>query len=371
MSVEVMPVGIKCNLSCSYCYQNPMRDAGNFDTIMNVEKMIEALDNANQSFTIFGGEALLTPFPILEKLFKYGYEKYGSNGIQTNGTLITEKHIELFEKYKVHVGFSLDGPGELNDLRWAGSQEKTRLRTARSHTNLTNILRAGRIDTSLIVTLHKHNASGDRLKRLKDWFIMLSNLGLRYARLHLLEVDHDLVENASLTEDESFTAIIELAELDHNISIDMFSDIPRMMKGEDFSPTCIWTGCDPFNTSAVHGINPDGTLSNCGRTNKDGINWLKSDTSWNERHHALINTPQEYGGCKDCRYFPICRGECPGESADWRNKTRHCGLLMRLFQYYEERIGYNPRYDVEGNSHNDTPHLDHYDFVNIQVEVRV
>jgi uncharacterized protein len=348
-----------------------MRDAGNFGTIMNVDKIIEALESANQSFTIFGGEALLTPLPILEKLFKYGYEKYGSNGVQTNGNLITDKHIELFEKYKVHVGFSIDGPAELNDLRWAGSQEKTRMMTARSHTNLTNILRAGRIEASLITTLHRHNAVDDRLTKLKNWFIMLSKLNLKWARLHLLEVDHALVERVALTEDESFKAITEIAELDQNITIDMFSDIPRMMKGESFSPTCIWNGCDPFKTEAVHGINPDGTLSNCGRTNKDGINWLKSDTSWNERHHALVNTPQQYGGCKDCRYFPICRGECPGESTDWRIKTRHCGLLMRLFAYYEEKVGYNPHPSriLAGNQHIDNPHIDHYDFAKIQVEV--
>jgi len=369
MSVEILPSGIKCNLSCSYCYQNPMRDAGNFTTIMNVEKMIEALDNAGQSFTIFGGEALVTPIDILEKLFKYGFDKYKANGIQTNGSLITPKHIELFEKYNVHVGFSLDGPHELNDLRWAGSLTKTRTMTERSHTNLTNILRAGKLSVSLIVTIHKKNAAGDKLQLLKNWFVMLSSMGLKFARLHLLEVDHKLVENVALTEDEAFKAVTELAELHHGITIDIFSDIPRMMKGEEFSPTCIWGGCNPLKTEAVHGINPDGTLSNCGRTNKDGINWLKSDTDWNERHHALINTPQEYGGCKDCRYFPVCRGECPGESDDWRNKTRHCGLLMRLFKYYEDKVGFTPR-QLASNSHNDTPHLDHYDFVSINVEVR-
>lgn len=349
-----------------------MRDAGNFATIMNVDKMIEALDNANQSFAVFGGEALLTPLPILEKLFAFGLEKYGHNGVQTNGSLITPVHLEMFEKYKVHVGFSLDGPGELNDLRWAGSLEKTRMMTARSHTNLTNILRAKKIGSSLIVTLHRKNGAGDKLETLKKWFTMLSLLGLKHARLHLLEVDHELVERVALTEDESFKAITEIAELDQNITIDMFSDIPRMMKGEKFDPTCVWNGCDPFKTEAVHGINPDGTLSNCGRTNKDGINWLKSDTSRNERHHALINTPQQYGGCKDCRYFPVCRGECPGESTDWRNKTRHCGLLMRLFAYYEERVGYNPHPSriLAGNQHSDNPHVDHYDSPKIQVEVR-
>ena len=85
--------------------------------------------------------------------------------------------------------------------------------TARSHTNLTNILRAGKIETSLITTLHRHNAVDDRLIKLKNWFVMLSKLNLKWARLHLLEVDHALVERVALTEDESFKAITETCRI--------------------------------------------------------------------------------------------------------------------------------------------------------------
>jgi len=42
---------------------------------------------------------------------------------------------------------------------------------------------------------------------------------------------------------------------------------------------------------------------------------------------------------------------------------------MRLFKYYEDKVGFTPR-QLASNSHNDTPHLDHYDFVSINVEVR-
>lgn len=371
MSIEVNPVGIKCNLGCKYCYQDPMRDAGQFGAQMDIDKMIAALDKAGQSFTVFGGEALLTPLPTLERLFKYGYERYGTNAIQTNGALITDSHLELFRLYNVHVGFSMDGPAALNDLRWAGSLEKTRAATEQSHRNLYTILRRGELQVSLICTLHRRNGVGQGLETLKSWFNMLGSMGLKWARLHLLEVDSKDMEGESLTTDEAFQAIIELEGQKHGIYIDMFSEIPAMLRGDRFSPTCIWTGCDPFKTGAVHGINPDGTLANCGRVNKDGINWLKPDTGRNERYHALINTPQEYGGCKGCRYFPICNGECPGESADWRNKTRHCELLKKLFAYYEEKVGYFLGKNYATDQHGDAPHGDHYDFGPvIRVEVK-
>jgi hypothetical protein len=117
MSVEVRPLGVKCNIQSQYCYQNPQRDAGNIPNEFDVPKMKAALDRAGSNFTIFGGEPLLVPEPVLEELLAFGKERFGTNGIQTNGTLINDRFIELFKKYSVQVGISVDGPEELNDVR--------------------------------------------------------------------------------------------------------------------------------------------------------------------------------------------------------------------------------------------------------------
>jgi len=198
---------------------------------------------------------------------------------------------------------------------------------------------------------------------------MLAGMGLKYVRLHLLEVDHPFVQSLALTEDEAFNAIVLLEQVSSKLEIDTYSDIPRMMKGEAFSPTCIWNNCNPFNTSAVYGINSDGSLSNCGRTNKDGVNFLKSDSEGDERYHALLNTPEEYGGCKGCEFFPICGGECPGQSHDWRVRTSHCSLLKRIFRFYKDRVGYNPI--LHDGPRTNVEHGDHYDYGSTMVvEVR-
>ena len=76
----------------------------------------------------------------------------------------------------------------------------------------------------------------------------------------------------------------------------------------------------------MQGIEGTDQRSNCGRTNKDGIDFVKSDREGFERYLALYYTPQEYGGCKDCRFFLMCKGQCPGTAIDrdWRNRTEHC-----------------------------------------------
>src|SRR5687767_9821594 len=116
MSVELRPFGVRCNLQCHYCYQNPQREAGNVARSYDLAKMKEAVLRQGGPFTLFGGEPLLTRRADLEELFRWGYETFGGSGLQTNGALITDEHIRLFKKYSVRVGISLDGPGELNDV---------------------------------------------------------------------------------------------------------------------------------------------------------------------------------------------------------------------------------------------------------------
>jgi uncharacterized protein len=90
-----------------------------------------------------------------------------------------------------------------------------------------------------------------------------------------------------------------------------------------------------------------GRASNCGRTNKDGIDFVKSDREGLERYLALYHTPQEHGGCSGCRFFLMCKGQCPGTSidGDWRNRSEHCEVWKRLFSRLEQDLaaaGHHP-----------------------------
>lgn len=68
--------------------------------------------------------------------------------------------------------------------------------------------------------------------------------------------------------------------------------------------------CDPLTTPAVQGVMGDASMSNCGRTMKEGVLWQKASGMGFERYLALYQTPQSVGGCKDCRYFMVCGGMC-------------------------------------------------------------
>jgi uncharacterized protein len=343
MGVEVRPLGVRCNIACEYCYQNPQRDAGNQAIKYDLDLIKEAIAAQNQPFALFGGEPLLVPEQDLDDLFSWGYRRYGRSFIQTNGTLINDEHVRMFREYSVNVGISIDGPDELNDARWHGSLERTRKSTAKTEAAIERLCREDLVP-SLIVTLHRGNASAEKLPRMAEWLIHVESLGVRSVRLHLLESETpQLRAKYALTDKENIEALLAFANLEKKLTtlrFDVFDDMRRMLMGQDNAATCVWNACDPYTTHAVQGIEGFGQRSNCGRTNKDGIDFVKADEQGFERYLALYATPQDAGGCQSCRFFLMCKGQCPGTAidGDWRNKSEHCAVWMAVFECLEREL---------------------------------
>jgi uncharacterized protein len=359
MTVEYLPVGIACNISCKYCYQDPMRDAGNINVPRDWEKVKKQLTALGQDFSIFGGEPLLAPIAHIKEVFEFGFKKFGRNGIQTNGSLITDEHIKLFKAYNVRVGISIDGPGLLNSVRCTNALTKKTERAIRK-------LCDQGVPPSIICTIHKGNFDSPVLI---GWLNDLVSQGVHYINFHEMEVECGKEEWA-LSEDDNIWMFLELYEWakTKKVYVNPFVDIKALLTQEHPQVMCVWNHCDPLTTAAVQGVNPDGSRSNCGRASKDGVNWVKADSPGLERYIALYHTPQEFGGCRGCRYFAFCKGHCPGTAieGDWRNRTQDCRLWYTLFERIEkdnaDRI-LDPliikRKELEViNQHGDSPHGD-------------
>jgi len=343
MTVEVRPLGVACNIQCQYCYQNPPRDAGNVPRSYDLDRIKAAVLEEGGDFSLFGGEPLLVPLPDLEALWAWGFERFGRNGVQTNGSLIGDVHIELFKKYKVQVGISIDGPGPLNDTRWAGTLARTREATARTEGAIERLCAEG-MPPSLIVTLHRGNATAATLPVLQSWIRHVGELGVTSVRLHILETESaEVRERYALSPDENLSAFLSFAQFESELStlrFDVFADMRRLLRGQDDSVTCIWGACDPYTTRAVRGVEGNGQRSNCGRTYKEGVEFAKAERPGFERYLALYHTPHAQGGCQDCRFFLMCKGECPGTAieGDWRNRTVDCAVWLGLFEYLEAEM---------------------------------
>lgn len=121
-------VGSACNLRCKYCYYEGRHDEKlnvmSIDTAKTViSKFADyTIKNGFKSLNIIwhGGEPLLAGHDFYNKIFNYQKTLHRikiKNSIQTNGTLINKKWIELFKRYEdiLSIGISLDGPKLLHD----------------------------------------------------------------------------------------------------------------------------------------------------------------------------------------------------------------------------------------------------------------
>jgi uncharacterized protein len=305
--------------------------------------MKEAIVAEGGPFALFGGEPLLVPEADLEDLWSWGFANFGGNAVQTNGTLINDQHMHMFKEYNVQVGISIDGPRELNDARWYGTRARTREATAKTERAIERLC-LEKIPISIIITLNRCNARPDRLSALYEWVAGLDKMGVKWVRLHLLESETTLVRSKyGLSESENIEAMLGLHSLQkrlRTLSIDTFTEMRRLLLGKDENTACVWNACDPYTTAAVRGVEGRGERSNCGRTNKDGIDFGKGNVQGFERYIALYTTSQECGGCQGCRFFLMCKGQCPGTAidGDWRNRTEHCGVWKTLFSYLEKEL---------------------------------
>lgn len=346
MSIELQPLGTKCNIGCTYCYQNPMREGGNEGGEYDLQTMLKAAEaegvGSHASYTLFGGEPLLLPLGDLHKVFEWGRGQGAHGAIQTNASLITDHHVRLFKEFQIGIGVSIDGPDDLNDARAAKDPSATRATTAMSIRNFERLLDEG-LAASLIVTLHDLNAGTDeRLERLMAWLMELQARGLKYLNLHTLEVDGPAGRALVLPEDRHIHVMRTLRrELVGFTHVSPFGDMQKALMGEDDNGVnCIWHACDPYTTDAVRGVDGQGTRGNCGRTNKTGVVYGKADQPNHVRQLALYLTPFAHGGCQGCRFFYACKGECPGTGTDmdWRNRTAHCSMLMAVFEDMEHEL---------------------------------
>lgn len=318
-----------------------------------------------------GGEPLLVRKEHLERIFKWINENYDTSQqnkshIQTNGTLLDDDHIEMFEKYNVHVGISCDGPPDLNQERKAAGERQeeigggaTEKMSQRTQEAIEKVIDS---DASLgvITVLHETNAgTEEKFERLLEWLDYL-NENRVYGHFNPAIPYEDVPdgEDIALSGEELKERYLRawewMKEEDYRQWGPM-SDFVDNLLGNKLG-NCVNNKCDVFNAGAAQIITGDGETTGCGKTwgkVGDGVPFLQGDSTGNEydnteeRYDMLRQTPgwvtedaPDMGGCKGCKYWNVCQGggPCAGANHDYRNRTRWCEAKYALYEQVEHDL---------------------------------
>lgn len=118
-----------CNLDCDYCYlpNRHLRNQMSLDLIEPIFGRVFSSQFLREDVTIcwHAGEPLTVPLSFYETAFAKIEQMaqfhcpddiYFNHSFQTNGLLITQALCDLFKRYPVHVGVSIDGPDFLHNI---------------------------------------------------------------------------------------------------------------------------------------------------------------------------------------------------------------------------------------------------------------
>jgi uncharacterized protein len=356
---------------CSHqCYEEEDRAVNGNDVTDNydMDAIMEELENFKERYPneipgLHGGEPLLLRDEDIETIFEWVYNNYEQvrNGekythIQTNATLLRDKHIEMFDKYNVNVGISCDGPPELNEHRKAAMREEATDRL--SGLTYENIFKLGEtsVPVGVIVVVHEGNAGTDeRLETLFEWMDKLNQNGISGHFNEMLpyeEINQELALSGERLK-EVYLKTWEWMKGEPYRTWNPMRDFQDNLLGNSLTD-CRVAECDPFDAGAAKIIDGEGETSGCGKTWAavgDGTPFLQGPSNNSEynddqdRERILKDLPgapetegPDLGGCKGCRYWSVCHGGCPsaGIDEDHRNRTRWCESKYYLYKRIEE-----------------------------------
>ena len=110
----------KCNLNCTYCYENKKSNDIDFENIKLIVDNEIKKEAKSTIIYFYGGEPLLQR-KLIEDTIEYVKSKKSKTkffyGITTNGILLDEKFVRYMKKNRfVNIAYSIDGIKEPLDL---------------------------------------------------------------------------------------------------------------------------------------------------------------------------------------------------------------------------------------------------------------
>lgn len=356
--IVVLKPTYSCNLACKYCYlSNDTKVPHCADLSLILKALLQVKDVINPGGRVttllwHGGEPLIwgydnykTVFDFVEKKFEgYNYQ----HSIQTNLSLIDERFIELFKRYKVNISFSLDGTQEIHDSQRV---DKSGNPTFKKILSKYELCKAHGINPRCIVVATKKH-----IGKIAELYEFMATQGISFKLNPVFSAGEAENNNNEygLTPIEYAEMSIELFDLWYNdkekrINNQKFADIASAIVTGQTSLCVFSKNCQ----NSVLAISPFGDVFPCGRFcdnslkeySYGNINNTSLSDILSNRKCSIIYKREYYidnSECKDCRYYSICHGGCLHDgflvNKDFKTKTFLCEAYKMIFHHIEITI---------------------------------
>lgn len=323
-----------CNMRCKYCFHEKYGYCHEILEMDNLKKYIELLSKRYERINLVwhGGEPLMVPLSYYEEIYDF-IKKFDNKfifSLQTNGTLINQKVLDLFKENDTNIGISFDGL----------KNEETRGKTKIILNNI-NLMHDNNIYPGAIMVVNQNNVNN--LIEEYEYFKML-NLGLK---INPMFNDGAAKDNNffNLNPDEYINNFINLFKYwmhdkNCNISVSTCEELVSMVVN-NHSGVCTYNSC----LGKWLCLDSNGCLYPCDRLcvekyNLGSVEKISNidDAFRNERFlKLLIDSYERRNKCiQNCEYFENCYGGC-NANANLNQDNIACyiqkGILKELKNY--------------------------------------
>ena len=326
-----------CTAKCRYCFSSNVGDVMHSSILGNAIEWIYDTTDSNQNidFCFHGGEPLSVGFDWYNKAIKILKNKFDNRvkiSIQSNLWLLDDAYCELFCKYNVSIGVSLDGPKHINDLqRGDGYYDRTikGIQLAKKHG----------LNVGVISTFTKQSAIF--WKEIFDFFIE-QNLSFSIHGAIPAYGKKNFPESITMPSDNYVNLMISMFDYymlnTQNIRVDTFDQMARSLNGN--RSVCIFNNCLGHHLA----IAPNGDIYPCNRFSIDS-SWRLGNVNDNPSLEDLTRSPGWIilknrentikDECCDCAYYTNCYGGCPYQALAFGRDKRdgYCEAYKKLFSH--------------------------------------
>lgn len=307
----IKPCGDRCNIHCGYCYNRNVYINDEFSSNLKLSNFYSYLDKFKDYKNIFivfhGGEPLLKGIIFFEEILSYISENFKNKWnvqVQTNGTLLNDKYIDLFSRYipNLSVSVSIDPIG-VKDLRFFNDSYLRQ-------NVISNISDCAMLipNTGIISIAHKYNIDyfNEFIENLID------------ANIHSLTVNK--IKNYNLGKSEFF--ITELDYVNLLISICKFVISNKLYQQINIQPLyALFSSCNKF----CNFLNDNNKCFNF--KTYDGSSEINQCEHYNIAKNYYINSQE----CNKCSIVNRCGRGCYAEKRD----ETFCEARKLLFDFID------------------------------------